>query len=157
MSSRASRRVWRGAAIERECPARQPPGGPPPHPTSLERVCERSGTLLVMDLQLLRTAQPDGKLAYGRDSTGRPVALLPGMCKRGLHMLAPSEYRAVVRDGEVHISCPACAADGADHCWRLTTGGSIPDRAELDDETYRELILDRARATSPWAGGPGAQ
>jgi len=36
-----------------------------------------SDTLLVMDLQLLRTAQPDGKLAYGRDSTGRPVALLP--------------------------------------------------------------------------------
>lgn len=116
-------------------------------------MCEAGGTLLVMDLQLLRTAQPDGTLAYGRDSSGRRVALLPTRCKLGLHTLLPSEYRAVVQDGEVHVSCPACAADGADHCWRLTVNGPTPDRAELDEETYRDLILRRAGSTPLLAGG----
>jgi len=50
----------------------------------------------------------------------------PARCKLGLHTLVPSEFRAVVQDGEVHISCPACAADGADHYWRLTTSRPLP-------------------------------
>jgi hypothetical protein len=115
-------------------------------------MCEGGGTLLVMDLELLRTAQPDGKLAYGRDNSGRTLALLPARCKLGLHTLAPSEYRAIVQDGEVHIPCPSCAAEGADHCWRLTTSRSTPDRAELDEETYRDLIINRAR-TAPLTDG----
>lgn len=100
--------------------------------------------MLVMDLQVLHTAPPDGPLRYRVDSTGTQVAILPARCKLGLHVLAPAECRVIVQEGEVHLSCPACAANGAAHCWRLTTSRPSPDRAELDDDAYRDLMPRRS-------------
>ncbi|WP_434443964.1 hypothetical protein [Lentzea sp. E54] len=92
----------------------------------------------------------DGKLTYSYDTTGRPVALLPARCKLGRHTLGHSQFRAVVRDGEARISCLACASDTADHSWRLAATAPAPDRAELSEELYAELVLRRAqRALAP--------
>lgn len=97
--------------------------------------------LLGMGLQLLRTAQPDGMLRCRVDGAGARVAILPATCKLGLHSLSPAECGAIVRGSEVHVNCAACAAvPGADPCWRLTISGPSPDRAELDDEPYLDLI-----------------
>ena len=97
-----------------------------------------------MDRQLLEPSQVDGTLTYRYDSTGRPVALLPARCKLGRHTLGHSQFRAVVRDGEAHISCLACATNGSDDAWRLATTAPAPDSAELSEERYFELVLHRA-------------
>jgi hypothetical protein len=99
-----------------------------------------------MDRQLLEPSQMDGTLTYRYDSTGRPVALLPARCKLGRHTLGHSQFRAVVRDGEAHISCLACATNGSDDAWRLATAAPAPDSAELSEERYFELVLHRANS-----------
>jgi hypothetical protein len=99
-----------------------------------------------MDRQLLEPSQMDGNLTYRYDSTGRLVALLPARCKLGRHTLGHSEFRAVLQDGEARISCLACAADNADHSWRFTATTPAPERAELSEELYFELVLRRSRA-----------
>lgn len=109
-----------------------------------------------MDRQLLEPSQMDGTLTYRYDSTGLPVALLPARCKLGRHILGHSQFRAVVQDGEAHISCLACATDGADHSWRLAATSPAPDRAELSEERYFELVLHRASRALTTAGGHGA-
>ena len=98
-----------------------------------------------MDRQLLEPSQMDGKLTCRRDSTGRLVALLPARCKLGRHTLGHSEFRAVVQDGEALISCLACATDTTDHFWRLTVTAPAPDRAELSEEFYFELVRRRSQ------------
>jgi hypothetical protein len=99
-----------------------------------------------MDRQLLEPSQMDGKLTYRFDTTGRRVALLPARCKRGRHTLGHSQFRAVVRDGEAHISCLACATDTSDHFWRLAATAPAADRAELSEELYVELVRHRSQA-----------
>ncbi|MEV6242660.1 hypothetical protein [Lentzea sp. NPDC051838] len=59
-------------------------------------------------------------------------------------------------DGEARISCLACATDTADHFWRLTATAPAPDRAELSDELYFDLIRSRPRAALPSTGGQRA-
>ena len=98
-----------------------------------------------MDRQLLEPSQMDGNLTYKYDSTGRLVALLPARCKLGRHTLGHSQFRAVVQDGEAHISCLACATDSTDHFWRLTATAPTPDRAELSEELYVELARRRSQ------------
>jgi hypothetical protein len=98
----------------------------------------------------------DGTLTSRYDSTGRPVALLPARCKLGRHTLGHAEFRAVVHGGEAHISCLACATDSADHSWRLAATAPVPDRAELSEERYFELVRHRAQRASVVAGGHGA-
>ncbi|HEX7303827.1 hypothetical protein [Lentzea sp.] len=107
-----------------------------------------------MDRQLLEPSLMDGHLTFTHDSTGRPVALLPARCKLGRHTLGHNRFRAVVRDGEAHISCLACATDTADHFWRLSATAPAPDRAELSEERYLELVLHRAQRAVT-AGGHG--
>lgn len=109
-----------------------------------------------MDRQLLEPSQMDGALTYRYDSTGRPVALLPARCKLGRHTLGHSQFRAVVRDGEAHISCLACATSGADDLWRLAASSPAPASAELSEERYFELALNRANRTLPATGGHDA-
>ena len=104
-------------------------------------ICSR-----VMDRQLLEPSQMDGKLTCRYDSTGVQVALLPARCKLGRHTLGHSEFRAVVHDGEAHISCLACATDSTDHFWRFTVTTPPPERAELSEELYFELVLRRSQA-----------
>jgi hypothetical protein len=99
-----------------------------------------------MDQRLLEPSQMDGNLTYRRDSTGRLIALLPARCKLGRHILGRSEFRAIVHDGEARISCLVCATDGADHSWRLTATAPAPERAELSEELYVELVLRRSQA-----------
>jgi hypothetical protein len=74
-------------------------------------------------------------------------ALLPARCKLGRHTLAHSQFRAVVQDGETQISCLACATDGTDHSWRLSTRAPAPERAELSEELYFDLVLRRQPST----------
>ena len=102
----------------------------------------------------LRAERPDGALICRVDGTGQRVAVLPATCKRGRHTLDLAHCRATVYQGEIHIGCPTCAADpGVDHHWRLTTTGPSPERAELDDQPYRDLrhqlMRTAARAADP--------
>lgn len=109
-----------------------------------------------MDRQALEPSQMDGHLTYRFDSAGRSVALLPARCKLGRHTLGHSQFRAVVRDGEAHISCLACATDGADHVWRLVSTSPAPASAELSDERYYELALRPTQMALSPAGLHGA-
>ncbi|KOV83122.1 hypothetical protein ADL03_21375 [Nocardia sp. NRRL S-836] len=99
----------------------------------------------------------DGRLTFRYDSTGQPVALLPARCKLGRHTLGHSRFRAIVHDGEARISCLACAAESADHCWRLVSTTAAPDRAELSEERYVELVRSRSQATFAVGCGDHAQ
>ena len=105
-----------------------------------------------MDRQLLEPSQMDGNLTYRYDSTGRPIALLPARCKLGRHTLGHSQFRAVVQDGEARVSCLACATDTADHFWRLAATAPAPERAELSEELYFDLVLRRSRRAITAAG-----
>lgn len=98
----------------------------------------------------------DGKLTYRFDTTGQSVALLPARCKLGRHTLGHSQFRAVVSDGEARISCLACATDTTDHFWRLTATAPAPDRAELSEELYFDLVRSRSRTALSSAGGQRA-
>ncbi|KJK40101.1 hypothetical protein UK23_40505 [Lentzea aerocolonigenes] len=109
-----------------------------------------------MDRQLLEPSQMDGKLMYRYDTTGHKVALLPARCKLGRHTLGHSQFRAVVENGEARVSCLACANDGADHFWRLTTTAPAADRAELSEELYFDLVLRRSQAPLSARGGGDA-
>ncbi len=109
-----------------------------------------------MDRQLLESSQMDGNLTYRYDSTGRPIALLPARCKLGRHTLGHSEFRAVVQYGEARVSCLACATDTADHFWRLAATAPTPERAELSEELYFDLVLRRSQRAITAAGGHGA-
>jgi hypothetical protein len=106
-----------------------------------------------MDRQLLEPSQMDGSLTCRYDSTGRLVALLPARCKLGRHTLGHAEFRAIVHDGEARISCLACATDSADHSWRLTATAPAPERAELSEELYFDLI--RSRSQTALTSGDG--
>lgn len=105
-----------------------------------------------MDRQLLEPSQMDGKLTYRHDSSGQLVALLPARCKLGRHALGHSQFRAIVRDGEALISCLACAADSADHSWRLASNVPAPLYAELSEELYLALAQSRRRAALTSSG-----
>jgi hypothetical protein len=91
------------------------------------------------------------------ESAGRLVALLPARCKLGRHALGHSEFRAIVHDGEARISCLACATDSADHFWRLVATTPAPDRAELSEELYLDLVLRRSQAMLASGDGRRAQ
>jgi hypothetical protein len=110
-----------------------------------------------MDRQLLEASQMDGRLTYRYDATGRRVALLPSRCKLGRHTLGHSQFRAVVRDGEAHISCLACATDTTDHSWRLAATAPAADRAELSEELYLELVQQRSQTALTSGDGHRAQ
>ncbi|MGI5506344.1 hypothetical protein [Lentzea sp. CA-135723] len=108
-----------------------------------------------MDRQNLEPSQMDGKLTYRHDSIGR-IAVLPARCKLGRHALGHFQFRAVVHHGAAHISCLVCIADNVDHSWRLAAGATAPDRAELSEERYLELVLSRGRRALASAGDHGA-
>lgn len=102
-----------------------------------------------MDLPSPRPELPDGALICRHDGTGRRIAVLPTTCKAGAHQLMVTERGATVLDGELRLSCPACAAiPGSDHTWRLTLTGASPECAELDDQPYVHLRAHRAGAAS---------
>lgn len=83
---------------------------------------------------------PDGALVCRVDGTGRRIAVLPATCKAGAHPLTVAQRGATVHAGEIHLSCPACAAvPDVDHCWRLTLREPSPECAELDDGPYHHL------------------
>lgn len=109
-----------------------------------------------MDRQRLEPSQMDGVLTYRHDSTGQAVALLPARCKLGRHTLGHFQFRAVVQDGEAHISCLACVTDGVEHAWRLAATAPTPDSAELSDELYYELTRRRTQVALSLAGPHGA-
>ncbi len=94
------------------------------------------------------TPAPDGALRYRVDQTGTRIAVLPATCKGGRHIVVPGVSRAISAGGEVRVDCPACAATpGVDASWRLTSSHASPDRAELDDHPYGDLI-HRVRAAT---------
>ncbi|KOX19799.1 hypothetical protein ADK67_32510 [Saccharothrix sp. NRRL B-16348] len=97
----------------------------------------------------LPPASPDGALRYRVDRTGTTIAVIPATCKGGRHLVVPGVSRAIATESEVRVDCPACAAmPGVDASWRLTSSRPSPDRAELDDEPYGDLILHRVRAAA---------
>ncbi|OLT43779.1 hypothetical protein BJF85_21395 [Saccharomonospora sp. CUA-673] len=111
-------------------------------------MCERGGSLLDMSSSP-PPASLDGALRYRVDYTGTTIAVLPATCKGGRHLVIPGVSRAIAVEDEVRIDCPVCAATpGADATWRLSSSGPSPDRAELDDEPYGDLILRRVRTVA---------
>jgi hypothetical protein len=88
--------------------------------------------------------RPDGELAYRGTAAGL-VAILPRVCKQGIHDVAATGYTARevrARASEVYlrIACEACrAANNPDYAWVLLTGGIRPSTAELDDGPYASL------------------
>ncbi|KAA2252360.1 hypothetical protein F0L68_35490 [Solihabitans fulvus] len=99
-----------------------------------------------MDVRSRETTRPDGDLRYRVDHVGATVAVLPATCKAGQHSLTVTGYRAVASEGELHVSCRACTLTlVADSTWRLTIARPSTERAELDDEPYRDVLPSPSR------------
>jgi hypothetical protein len=109
-------------------------------PLLLEHMCEFGDSLPGMS-SLPHSSGPDAPLRYRIDRTGTTVAILPATCRSGLHALTSHQTRVVMQEGEVRISCPACAANGSESCWRLSTSKPAPERAEMSEEFYLDLML----------------
>lgn len=91
-----------------------------------------------MDARTHSTA--DGSLRYRSDGLGGRVAVLPATCRRGLHSLATTGFRALAHSEELELLCVACIAGGEPAGkWNLTCRGQLPERAELDDAPYANL------------------
>ncbi len=89
------------------------------------------------------TVTVHGNLVYRLDQVGERVGVIPATCRRGLHSLAVTGYRAYVPDDEIlRVSCTACNTEAPPHWdqWWLRTTAPAPDRAELDDAPYRDLF-----------------
>lgn len=82
--------------------------------------------------------QVHGRVRYRTDGYGGRIAVFPATCRRGLHQLAVSGYRAREGDGLLRLRCDACAAAGhPDGTWQLLATGPVANLAELDDGPYR--------------------
>lgn len=89
--------------------------------------------------------RPDGDVRYRYDSNQQLVGILPARCKRRLHSLHVVGYTALERSDYpdyvpyLVITCHECT--GPDNAWTLVrTKSRSPDRAELDDEPYRDVV-----------------
>ena len=109
-------------------------------PLSLEHTCEFGGSLPGMS-SLPHSPGPDAPLRYRIDRTATTVAILPATCRSGLHALTSHQTRVVMQEGEVRISCLACAANGSESCWRLSASKPAPERAEMSEEFYLDLMV----------------
>ena len=80
-------------------------------------------------------------MRYRTDGYGARVAVFPSTCRRGLHQLGLTGYRAREGDGLLRLRCDACAAAGAtDGAWCLRTSGPVANVAELDDGPYTAMF-----------------
>lgn len=83
----------------------------------------------------------DAPVYYRADGYGGRLAILPATCRRLLHQLGATGYRATEGGGVVRVRCDACASETAtDAAWILRTSGPVANRAELDDTPYRALL-----------------
>lgn len=102
-------------------------------------------------------ATADAEVRYRIDGTGERIGVLPATCRATTHSLHAVGYRAFITegDGTLQISCNACpAANNPDHYWWLTLNGPAPERAELDDEPYRDVAARlRPRGGTPLSTG----
>jgi hypothetical protein len=86
----------------------------------------------------------DGAAQYRPDGYGGWLVVLPATCRRRLHQLGATGYRATEGGGIIRVRCNPCGAETAsDAAWVLTTSGPVSNRAELDDEPYEALLLGR--------------
>jgi hypothetical protein len=91
----------------------------------------------------------DALVIYRADGYGGRLAILPATCRRGLHQLGTSGYRATEGGGIVRVRCNPCASKTTTNAaWILRTTGPVANRAELDDSPYLALL---ARQASPLA------
>lgn len=87
----------------------------------------------------------DGLVFYRLDGYGGRLAILPATCRRGLHQLGTTGYRATEGGGLLRVRCNPCASQTATNAaWILRTSGPVANRAELDDTPYRELLAHLA-------------
>nr|CTQ93330.1 hypothetical protein [Kibdelosporangium sp. MJ126-NF4] len=87
--------------------------------------------------------QPHGDVHYYVDALGARVGTLPATCRRGLHSLHEVGYQAYQHASHVSVRCDACQQEippPPNAYWALRTTPPLPDRAELDDTPYRDLI-----------------
>lgn len=95
--------------------------------------------------------QHDALVVYRADGYGGRLAVLPATCRRLLHQLGATGYRATEGDALLRVRCNPCASQTTtDAAWILRTSGPIANRAELDDTPYRELLAHLA--PQPLAG-----
>jgi hypothetical protein len=88
-------------------------------------------------------------VVYRADGYGGRLAILPATCRRGLHQLGATGYRATEGGGVLRVRCDACASETAtDAAWILRTSGPVANRAELDDTPYRALLASLASPVS---------
>jgi hypothetical protein len=92
----------------------------------------------------------DGTLIYRADGYGGVLAVLPATCRRGVHQLGVSGYRATEGGGVVRVRCEACATQTATgSTWVLRTTGPVANRAELDDGPYLALLAEQVARPLP--------
>ncbi|MBP2330609.1 hypothetical protein JOF56_010994 [Kibdelosporangium banguiense] len=87
--------------------------------------------------------QPHGDVVYRIDRLGARVGILPATCLRGEHSLDAVGYKANQTATHLQIVCTACVGSTPprwDNYWALRTTPPLPDRAELDDGPYQDLI-----------------
>jgi hypothetical protein len=85
--------------------------------------------------------QVDGVVRYRSDNYGARIAVLPATCRRGIHRLAVTGYRATEGNGLLRVRCDACSAETTtDAAWLLSSSGPLANSAELDDAPYVALI-----------------
>ncbi len=89
-------------------------------------------------------------LVYRTDGFGGVLAVLPSTCRRGLHQLGVTGYRATEGGGVVRVRCDVCAAcTAAGSTWVLRTTGPAANRAELDDVPYLALLAEQGARPLP--------
>ncbi|CRK57676.1 hypothetical protein [Alloactinosynnema sp. L-07] len=61
--------------------------------------------------------------------------------------MATTGFRALMHSGELELRCTACATAGEPTgSWHLTSRAQLPERAELDDAPYVDLLKSAATA-----------
>lgn len=85
----------------------------------------------------------DGTVCYRAIGYGGRSVVLPATCRRRLHQLGVTGYRATEGGGMVRVRCDACASHSANaSAWVLRTHGPVANHAELDDSPYAALLAN---------------
>ena len=69
----------------------------------------------------------DGPVCYRPDGYGGRLTIRPATCRRGLHQLGATGYRATEGGGVIRVRCNPCASETVkDAAWILRTSCSNP-------------------------------
>jgi hypothetical protein len=91
--------------------------------------------------------RPDARVVFRTDDLGARIGVLPATCRSGQHSLFVTGYTTRMSGKRLpQVACTPCTAarpPRPDSTWSLLVDGPPPDRAELDDEPYADLLPGR--------------